>query len=32
MIVSGLLLMSFFTWQRNMVWQDGISLWTDVVD
>jgi len=24
-------LLSFFTWQRNSVWQNEISLWTDVV-
>ena len=27
-----LLLLAFFTWQRNSVWQNEITLWTDVVE
>ncbi|MBE9519530.1 MAG: tetratricopeptide repeat protein, partial [Proteobacteria bacterium] len=26
------LLLAFFTWQRNSVWQNEITLWTDVVE
>ena len=31
LITGVLLLLSFFTWQRNSVWANGITLWTDVI-
>ena len=31
-IVAAVLLLSIFTWQRNNVWKDKISLWTDVLN
>lgn len=30
-IISAIILFSFFTWQRNTVWKSNISLWTDIV-
>jgi len=30
-IIGALLLLSLFTWQRNGVWKDTVTLWTDVI-
>jgi tetratricopeptide (TPR) repeat protein len=27
-----ILLLTFLTWNRNMVWKDSVTLWTDVLD
>lgn len=31
-VVLLIILLSFFTWQRNFVWRNAISLWTDTVE
>jgi len=31
LVIGSLVLLSIFTWQRNTVWKNGVTLWSDVV-